>query len=204
MLYSANYNHAGAAKTWYGVPGSAADAFEECFKQAMPDLFAAQPDLLLQLVTMLSPSLLVNDGAPYRTDQQPESLSSPSRDRTTRIQHRVQLRGGGQLRAPGLAALRRGGGGALSVLPQAICVVPRRVALRRGGGLRPRAEVARWLVGDLKRVCNEERTAREQLMADGVVRSRRYAPKKLAAAAAAKKLARTRGEFAECQRPRRR
>ena len=51
------------------------------------------------------------------------------------IQHRVQLRGGGQLRAPGLAALRRGGGGALSVLPQAICVVPRRVALRRGGGL---------------------------------------------------------------------
>jgi len=36
--------------------------FEECFKQAMPDLFAAQPDLLLQLVTMLSPSLLINDG----------------------------------------------------------------------------------------------------------------------------------------------
>ena len=36
--------------------------FEECFKQAMPDLFAAQPDLLLQLVTMLSPLLLINDG----------------------------------------------------------------------------------------------------------------------------------------------
>ena len=43
MLYSVNYNHVGAAKTWYGVPGAAADAFEECFKQAMPDLFAAQP-----------------------------------------------------------------------------------------------------------------------------------------------------------------
>jgi hypothetical protein len=28
----------------------------------MPDLFAAQPDLLLQLVTMLSPALLINDG----------------------------------------------------------------------------------------------------------------------------------------------
>jgi len=62
MLYSINYNHWGAAKTWYGVPGRAAEAFEECFKQAMPDLFAAQPDLLLQLVTMLSPSLLINDG----------------------------------------------------------------------------------------------------------------------------------------------
>jgi hypothetical protein len=34
----------------------------------MPDLFAAQPDLLLQLATMLSPTRLVNDGVPvYRT-----------------------------------------------------------------------------------------------------------------------------------------
>jgi histone demethylase JARID1 len=28
MLYSINYNHWGAAKTWYGVPGRAAEAFE--------------------------------------------------------------------------------------------------------------------------------------------------------------------------------
>ena len=28
-LYSINYHHLGAPKTWYGVPGSASDAFEE-------------------------------------------------------------------------------------------------------------------------------------------------------------------------------
>lgn len=32
-LYSINYQHAGAAKTWYGVPASDADAFEEVAQQ---------------------------------------------------------------------------------------------------------------------------------------------------------------------------
>jgi hypothetical protein len=46
MLYSINYNHLGAAKTWYGVPGSAAEAFEvggllqvECSRRAMANAF---------------------------------------------------------------------------------------------------------------------------------------------------------------------
>ncbi len=43
---------------WYGVPAHASDALEEACKDAMPHLFAAAPDLLYQLVTMLSPRQL--------------------------------------------------------------------------------------------------------------------------------------------------
>ena len=51
----------------YGVPAHGAEAFEECFRQVMPELFAAQPDLLLQLVTMLNPRVLQAHGVPvYR------------------------------------------------------------------------------------------------------------------------------------------
>ena len=195
MLYSANYNHAGAAKTWYGVPGSAADAFEECFKQAMPDLFAAQPDLLLQLVTMLSPSLLVNDGVPvYRTDQRAGEfvVTFP------RSYHAGFNTGFNCAEAVNFAPpdwLRFGVEGVERYRfyrkPSVLC---HDELLCVAAADSPSAEVARWLVGDLKRLCNEERTAREQLMADGVVRSRRYAPKKLAAAAAAAKLARDAAE----------
>ena len=46
----------------------------------------------------------------------------------------------------------------------------------------PSEETARWLIGDLRRLTNEERGAREQLLTDGVVRTRRYTPRKLAAA----------------------
>jgi hypothetical protein len=67
---------------------------------------------------------------------------------------------------------------------------------RYAAGDSPSEDVARWLVGDLRRMTAEERTAREQLVADGVVRSRRYAPKKLAAMAAAAKLAKDAAESA--------
>jgi hypothetical protein len=61
--------------TWfairYSVPAHAADAFEGCFKKVMPDLFAAQPDLLMQLVTMLNPRVLQAHGVPvYRGVQE--------------------------------------------------------------------------------------------------------------------------------------
>lgn len=68
--YSINYLHWGEPKTWYGVPGTKAEAFEECMKRSAPELFASQPDLLHQLVTILNPNILMKTGVPvYRTDQ---------------------------------------------------------------------------------------------------------------------------------------
>ncbi|KAJ1850354.1 hypothetical protein LPJ57_008162, partial [Coemansia sp. RSA 486] len=60
--YSVNYMHWGETKTWYGVPGAHATRFEDAMRAAVPQLFENQPDLLLQLVTMLSPEVLVARG----------------------------------------------------------------------------------------------------------------------------------------------
>lgn len=68
--YSINYLHWGEPKTWYGVPGSKAEIFEESMKSAAPELFQSQPDLLHQLVTIMNPNILMSAGVPvYRTDQ---------------------------------------------------------------------------------------------------------------------------------------
>jgi histone demethylase JARID1 len=56
--YSANYQHFGDTKTWYGIPSSSAERFEEAMKEAVPELFEQQPDLLFQLVTLLQPDKL--------------------------------------------------------------------------------------------------------------------------------------------------
>lgn len=68
--YSINYLHWGEPKTWYGVPGNKAEAFENTMRSAAPELFQSQPDLLHQLVTIMNPNTLMNAGVPvYRTDQ---------------------------------------------------------------------------------------------------------------------------------------
>lgn len=68
--YSANYQHFGATKTWYGIPGTDAERFEEAMKQAVPELFESQPDLLFQLVTLLPPDRLKKAGVNvYALDQ---------------------------------------------------------------------------------------------------------------------------------------
>ncbi|KAK9723158.1 PHD-finger [Popillia japonica] len=68
--YSINYLHWGEPKTWYGVPGSKAEMFEETMKSAAPELFQSQPDLLHQLVTIMNPNILMKAGVPvFRTDQ---------------------------------------------------------------------------------------------------------------------------------------
>lgn len=68
--YSINYLHWGEPKTWYGVPGSRAEQFEEVMQETTPDLFRNQPDLLHQLVTILNPNILMDRGVPvYHIDQ---------------------------------------------------------------------------------------------------------------------------------------
>jgi [histone H3]-trimethyl-L-lysine4 demethylase len=68
--YSANYQHFGATKTWYGIPAEDADRFEEAMREAVPELFEQQPDLLFQLVTLLQPEKLKKAGVRvYALDQ---------------------------------------------------------------------------------------------------------------------------------------
>ncbi|KAK3512856.1 hypothetical protein QTP70_028920 [Hemibagrus guttatus] len=68
--YSVNYLHWGEPKTWYGVPGFAAEQLEAVMKKLAPELFESQPDLLHQLVTIMNPNVLLEHGVPiYRTNQ---------------------------------------------------------------------------------------------------------------------------------------
>ena len=54
--------HWGETKTWYGIPGDDAEKFEAAIKKEAPDLFESQPDLLFQLVTLMSPKRLTDEG----------------------------------------------------------------------------------------------------------------------------------------------
>jgi histone demethylase JARID1 len=68
--YSANYQHFGATKTWYGIPAEDADRFETAMRDTIPELFEQQPDLLFQLVTLLQPDKLQKAGVRvYALDQ---------------------------------------------------------------------------------------------------------------------------------------
>ncbi|KAF4970420.1 hypothetical protein FZEAL_10044 [Fusarium zealandicum] len=73
--YSANYQHLGATKTWYGIPGEDAEKFEAAMREAVPELFETQPDLLFQLVTLLTPEQLKKAGVRvYALDQRAGQL----------------------------------------------------------------------------------------------------------------------------------
>ncbi|KAI0244646.1 hypothetical protein L0F63_005270 [Massospora cicadina] len=68
--YSINYHHLGDTKTWYGIPGSSAAAFEQAMELEAPELFRKQPDLLFHLSTLLSPADLLKHKVPvYAIDQ---------------------------------------------------------------------------------------------------------------------------------------
>eukprot|EP00761_Pharyngomonas_kirbyi_P014304 gb/GECH01014334.1/.p1 GENE.gb/GECH01014334.1/~~gb/GECH01014334.1/.p1 ORF type:complete len:401 (+),score=80.10 gb/GECH01014334.1/:1-1203(+) len=64
FLYSTNYLHHGASKTWYGVPAYAAEQFEAAMQAEVPTLFETRPDLLHHLVTMVSPLALRRHNVP--------------------------------------------------------------------------------------------------------------------------------------------
>jgi len=61
-LYSINYHHKGAAKQWYGVPGTKkdSDGLEKVFKSFLSIKMRDVPDLLHHITTIFSPRLLQN------------------------------------------------------------------------------------------------------------------------------------------------
>ncbi len=70
FAYSINYQHFGATKTWYGIPAEDTEKFENAMREAVPELFETQPDLLFQLVTLLTPEQLKKAGVRvYAVDQ---------------------------------------------------------------------------------------------------------------------------------------
>lgn len=71
-MLSANYCHLGDIKKWYGIPESSSGNFEYYMKQKAPHLFEKQPDLLHQLVTLISPFELIENGVNcYYANQRP-------------------------------------------------------------------------------------------------------------------------------------
>ena len=79
LLGAVNYLHWGEAKRWYAVPAAAAAAFEAAFRKIMPAKFEQQPDLLLQLITMLSPRTLQKLGVPLHATTQARLASEQGR-----------------------------------------------------------------------------------------------------------------------------
>jgi JmjC domain, hydroxylase len=79
-LYSINYQHCGAAKIWYGVPGHAAPSFERVVQQHVynQEILTGQRDedaafdILLGKTTMFPPKVLLDHGVPvYKAVQRP-------------------------------------------------------------------------------------------------------------------------------------
>jgi hypothetical protein len=67
--------HWGETKTWYGIPGDDAAAFESAIKSEAPELFEQQPSLLYQLVTMMNPGRLTAAGVKVvACDQRPNEF----------------------------------------------------------------------------------------------------------------------------------
>lgn len=76
---SINYQHCGAAKTWYGIPGSAASHFEKVVREHVynKDILSTDSedgafDVLLEKTTLFPPSILLEHGVPvFKAVQNP-------------------------------------------------------------------------------------------------------------------------------------
>ncbi|KAK6251304.1 hypothetical protein SCA6_005309 [Theobroma cacao] len=178
-FYSMNYLHWGEPKCWYSVPGSEASAFEKVMRNCLPDLFDAQPDLLFQLVTMLNPSVLRENGVPvYSVLQEPGNfvITFP------RSYHGGFNLGLNCAEAVNFAPadwLPHGGSGAelyqlyhkAAVLSheELLCVVAK-------SGWDSKASA--YLRKELLRLYTKERTWRERLWKSGIIRSSLMSPRK--------------------------
>lgn len=58
MLYSINYNHWGKPKLWYGIPEDHREKFDRVVKEKLALLVKNDPNILLDIITMISPAYL--------------------------------------------------------------------------------------------------------------------------------------------------
>eukprot|EP00271_Cylindrocystis_brebissonii_P017526 TRINITY_DN4596_c1_g1_i1.p1 TRINITY_DN4596_c1_g1~~TRINITY_DN4596_c1_g1_i1.p1 ORF type:complete len:2735 (-),score=484.18 TRINITY_DN4596_c1_g1_i1:871-9075(-) len=179
-FYSINYLHWGEPKQWYGVPGIAAELFEGVMKQAFPDLFEAQPDLLFQLVTMLNPTVLKEAGVPVYSCLQEERQFVVTFPRSYHggFNHGFNCAEAVNF-APadwfpwggcGVERYRLFRRSAILSHEELLCVVA------KSGQRDP--EMLQWLWKELERVTLAERTNLLALWAAGTVRSARMSPRK--------------------------
>jgi len=62
MLPSINYSHYGKPKLWYAVPEKDREKFDRAVKEKCSLLFKKDPNILFDVVTMVSPTYLVSQG----------------------------------------------------------------------------------------------------------------------------------------------
>ncbi|VAH17549.1 unnamed protein product [Triticum turgidum subsp. durum] len=100
-LYSINYHHCGAFKTWYGIPGDAAPGFEKVASQYVynKDILTgdgedAAFDVLLGKTTMFPPNILLDHNVPvYKAVQKPgEFVITFPRSYHSGFSHEQELR----------------------------------------------------------------------------------------------------------------
>ncbi|KAI8569526.1 hypothetical protein RHMOL_Rhmol02G0285500 [Rhododendron molle] len=178
-FYSMNYLHWGEPKYWYSVPGNEAKAFEKVMRKTLPDLFEAQPDLLFQLVTMLNPSVLLENGVPvYSVLQEPGNfvITFP------RSYHGGFNLGLNCAEAVNFAPadwLPHGGFGAeLYQLYRKAAVLSHEELLCVVAKSDFDIKASPYLKKELHRIYDKEKTLREQLWRNGIVSSSPMSPRK--------------------------
>ena len=72
MLFSINFAHWGSPKQWYCIPESDREKFDQVVKQKYKLLIKNDPNVLLDVITMISPAYLQQQGVTvYKTLQKP-------------------------------------------------------------------------------------------------------------------------------------
>ncbi|KAK1265891.1 putative lysine-specific demethylase JMJ14 [Acorus gramineus] len=186
-FYSMNYLHWGDPKCWYSVPGSEAVAFEQSqlfgrriggakvMRRTLPDLFDAQPDLLFQLVTMLNPSVLQENGVPvYGVLQEPGNfvITFPrSYHGGLNCAEAVNFAPADWLPHGGVAAelYRLYRKAAVLSHEELLCVVAKSAC---------DTKAMMYLKLEMHRLLDKEKTCREQLWRNGIVKSSPMSPRK--------------------------
>ncbi|XP_022159885.1 lysine-specific demethylase 5A isoform X2 [Momordica charantia] len=178
-FYSMNYLHWGDPKCWYSVPGSEASAFEKVMRNSLPDLFDAQPDLLFQLVTMLNPSVLQENGVPVYTVQQEPGNFVVTFPRSFHGGFNLGLNCAEAVNFAPADWMPYGGFGeelyqlyhkpAVFSHEELICVIAK---MDCNGGVSP------YLKKELLRIYSKEKIWREQLWKSGIIRSSPLPPRK--------------------------